>query len=198
MERKFITYPFEGKWLNSFGEPEKNFKMIVYGHSGNGKTEFCIQLAKYMAKFTKVYYNTFEQGISKSMQDALIRNNMDDVKGRIIFGDKETVKEMHDRLSGKNSPQVCFIDSRDYINMTSFQFKELIEHFPRKAFVVICWEKNQKPKGEYAKDIEFMCDVKVRVVQFKAYMRSRFGGNETFVIWNKTAKAGDQLKIADS
>ncbi len=195
MDKNFITYPFDGKWLESFGEPEKNFKMIVYGHSGNGKTEFCIQLAKYMASFTKVYYNSFEQGISKSLQDALHRNNMREVTGKVMFGDKESVQEMDARLSNRNAPQVCFIDSRDYINLTTQQFKWLIERHKRKCFIIICWEKSGLPKGEYAKDIEFMCDIKVRVSQFKAYIRGRFGGNKTYTIWNRNAKAGDQLEL---
>ena len=65
LDRKFDTYPFDGQFKDTFGEPEKNFKMIVYGKPGNGKTEFGFQLTKYLAQFTRVYYNSFEQGISK-------------------------------------------------------------------------------------------------------------------------------------
>lgn len=196
MNRKFDTYEFDNEWLRSFGIPEKNFRMIVYGHSGNGKTEFCLKLAKYLAGFTKVYYNSFEQGISKTLQDAIIRNNMEEVKGKLIFGDKETFAEMVTRLSKRASPRVVFIDSRDYINLTNEQFKMLTKKFSRKAFVIICWESAGKPKGEYAKAIEFMCDIKVNVRAFNAYPRSRFGGNEKFVIWDRKPAPGQQLRIA--
>jgi hypothetical protein len=33
-----------------------------------------------------------------------------------------------------------------------------------------------------------MCDIKIKVKTFKAYPRSRYGGNETFVIWDKNKK----------
>lgn len=52
-----------------------------------------------------------------------------------------------------------------------------------------------KLKGQPANDIEYMCDLKIRVNQFKAYPRSRFGGNETFVIWDRKPKPGTQLTI---
>lgn len=186
--RTFDTYSFQEAWRESFAEPEKNFRMLVYGHSGNGKTEFCIQLAKYLAGFTKVYYNSFEQGVSKSLQDALRRNNMQEVAGRVIFGDRETYGEMLDRLAARNAPQVVFIDSRDFINLTQNQFKTLIELHPRKAFIVVAWEAGGRPKGEHSKAIEYICDIKVRVHQFKAYPRCRYGGNEPYVIWDRKAK----------
>jgi hypothetical protein len=195
LNKKFDTYGVQGKWLDHFGEPETNFKMIVYGHSGNGKTEYCLQLAKYLASFTKVYFNSFEQGISKTLQDGIKRNNMKEVAGKVIFGNKETVAEMIARLKKKNSPRIIIIDSRDYINLTAEQFKMLIEAFPRKAFIVLCWESAGKPKGEYAKAIEFMCDIKVNVRHFKAYPRSRFGGNQTYLIWDRKPAVGDQLKL---
>lgn len=185
---EFDTYPFTGHWLASFGEPEKNFRCIMYGKPGNGKTEFCIQLTKYLAGFTRVYFNSFEQGISKTLQDALRRNNMEEVAGRVVFGDKESFKEMKTRIGKRNSPNVVVIDSRDYMNLTTEQFKQLIDAFPRKAFILVCWEANGKPKGEYAKAIEFMCDIKIHVSRFVAHMRSRYGGNQDFIIWEAGAR----------
>ena len=102
LERKFVAYDFDGKWKASFGYPEKNFKMFVYGESGNGKTSFCVQLAKYMASFTKVLYNSFEEGISKSLQEAIKRENLSEVNGRIMFG-KLGFQELIDRLDKKEA-----------------------------------------------------------------------------------------------
>ncbi|MBV6442735.1 MAG: hypothetical protein EPGJADBJ_04458 [Saprospiraceae bacterium] len=195
LSRQFITHAFDGPWAATFGEPERNMKVIIWGDPGQGKTEFCIQLAKYMARFTKVYYNSFEQGVCKTLQDALKRNNMQEVAGRVIFGDQETFPEMMQRLSNKNSPGVCIIDSRDYINLTTEQFKKLIDRFPRKCFIVVCWESASKPRGEYAKQIAYMCDVKIHVRDFVAYPRSRFGGNQKFVIWERKSSVGQQLAL---
>jgi hypothetical protein len=184
-DKQFDCFAFDGPWKASFGEPEKNFRMLVYGHPGNGKTEFCIQFAKYLSQFKKVYYNSFEQGISKSLQDAVNRNKLQEVSGKIIFGDKETLDEMVQRLSNRNSPHFVLIDSRDYMNLSHQQYKMLVEKFPHKSFVIICWESNSKPRGEHAKQMEYMVDIKIHVKAFKAYPRCRYGGNEVYTIWDK-------------
>ena len=183
LNRNFITYEFEDEWLESFGEPERNFRMIVYGDSGNGKTEFVVKFAKYLAEFGKVYYNSFEQGMSKSLQEAFIRNDMQEVNGKLILGDKDDFELVCKRMGSRNSPKFCIIDSLDYMELSADQYKVLVEKYPHKSFIIICWSAGRKPKLQAAKDIEYMVDIKVRVHEYKAYPRSRFGGNLPFVIW---------------
>lgn len=192
--KKFSTYDFTGEWFKHLGTPERNFKAIIYGNSGNGKTDYAIKFSKYLATLgAKVYYNSFEEGISCTLQEAIKRNELIDVAGKITFGDKETLDEMIVRLKKRSSANVVVIDSRDYMNLTTEQYKRLIDLFPRKAVVLLCWSSGGKPKGEYAKSIEYMCDIKIHVANFVAYPRSRFGGNEKYIIWNKTARVGEQL-----
>lgn len=198
LNRKFDTYPFDGKWLDSFGLPEKNFKMLVFGHPGNGKTEFCIQLAKYLSQWTKVDFNSYEQGIAKTLQDALIRNSMEEVTGRVMFLDQMPLHELNQRLERPGSARVVIIDSRDFMNLTTEQFKKLIKKFHRKSFIVVCWESAGKPKSQYAKDMEYIVDIKVRVSNFKAHPRCRFGGNQSFTIWDRKPVRGEQLEIGGS
>lgn len=185
LSKKFDAFDFEGKWQDALGDPERNFRCLIYGRPGHGKTEFCMQFAKYLAGFTKVYYNTYEQGVSKSLQCAAQRNDLDEVAGKLIFGNKDTFEEMVERLSSRNSPSVCIIDSRDYMNLTGQQYKMLDQKFPRKAFIVVCWESAGKPKGEHAKAIEFMADIKIHVSNFIAHPRSRYGGHSKYVIWDR-------------
>jgi len=183
LSKNFVTYKFEGQWLESFGEVERNFRMLIYGDSGNGKTEFVVQFAKYLAGFGKVYLNSFEQGMSKSLQSAFLRNNMQDVQGKLILGDKDTFQSLYKRMGSRNSPKFCIIDSLDYMNLTTDQYKQLVERYSHKSFIIISWSAGRKPKMQAAKDIEYMADIKVRVHEYKAYPRSRFGGNKPFVIW---------------
>jgi hypothetical protein len=183
--KKYKEMDFTGEWEASFGRPESNFRCLIYGEPKNGKTEFCIKLTKYLSNFTKVYYYSFEQKFSKSLQDALKRNKMEEVRGKVLFSDGETLEQIKERFRKKNSPGACIIDSRDYMGLTDKQFQELIEQCPNKIFIVICWERGGKPKGEHAKNMLFMIDVSIRVKNFKAEVRSRFGGNEPFVIWDK-------------
>lgn len=196
MERKFHTWPFEGEWQKHLGTPEKSFQAIIYGDPGNGKTDYAIKFIKYLASLgAKVYFNSFEEGISCTLQEAITRNNMMDVLGKVMFGNKEPLDEMIVRLKRKNSANIVVIDSRDYMNLTTEQYKKLVKAFPRKAFIIICWQSGGKPKGQYAKDIEYMCDIKIHVHHFKAHPRSRFGGNETYTIWNKKLAEGQQTLL---
>jgi hypothetical protein len=73
------------------------------------------------------------------------------------------------------------------MGLTAEQFKELKALFPKKCFVIICHEDGAKPKGNHGKSIEYMTDIKIRVRGFVAMPRSRFGGNEDYVIWEKGA-----------
>ena len=193
IEKSFHTFAFEGEWLDSFGEPEKNFKMIIYGESGHGKTEFNVKFAKYLTTFGKVLYISYEQGISKSLQDSIVRNNMDDVRaGKVMFTSGGLFSEVLDYIK-KSKSRIVIIDSLDYMKLTVEQFKILTKTYPKKAFIIIAWAKNGTPKSQHAKDIEFMVDIKSFVENFTITLpRSRFGGNKPFVIWDNPKKKRKQ------
>lgn len=201
LNKTFTCYEFEGAWEQAFGQPEQNFRALIYGDSGNGKTEFVVKFAKYLASFGKVYLNSFEQGMSKSLQEAFLRNDMQEVQGRLIIGDKDSFADLHKRMGSRNSPKFCIIDSLDYMELSTDQYKQLIADYPHKSFIIICWSAGRKPKLQSAKDIEYMADIKVRVHEFKAFPRSRFGGNQPYVIWpeywnRKRAEAEEKAKEA--
>jgi KaiC/GvpD/RAD55 family RecA-like ATPase len=183
LNKNFVTYEFDGKWADSFGQPERNFRMMLYGDSGNGKTEFVVQFTKYLAGFGKVYLNSFEQGMSQSLKDAFQRNKMWEVAGNVIIGDQDTFEDLHRRMGSRNSPKFCIIDSIDYMDLTKEQYQQLVADYPHKSFVMTSWAAGRKPKTQAAKDINYMADIKCRVHDFKVYPRCRFGGNQHFEIW---------------
>ena len=197
LERQFKELPFEGIWLDTFGTPERNFRMLIPGQPKNGKTDFCIKFAKYICQWGKLLYNTWEQGVSKTLQDAIRRNNMQEVSGKIMFH-QLTFEDLITYLKAKGSPRFIIIDSRDYMNLTADQYKTLIELFPRKSFIVICWgDKDGKPKGTHAEAISFMVDIICPVIKFTAYPQSRFGGNKpyNFTEGKTETQIGSQLKL---
>jgi archaellum biogenesis ATPase FlaH len=195
LDRSFVTFEFTGQWKEHLGEPERNFVMLVHGMSGNGKTDYCVKLAKYLGSFTSVDYFSYEEGISKTLQDAIKRNELQEVSGQIMFIEKCSMPEMIERLEKPRSAQVVIIDSLDYMNLTTEQFKRLRKLFPRKSFIVICWERSGEPKSQYAKDIKYMADIKVRVYNFKAHAVTRFGGFMPFTIWDRKKAVGEQLNM---
>lgn len=44
------SFPFEGKWEAAFGHPDRTGVWIIWGESGNGKSSFVMQLAKYLCQ----------------------------------------------------------------------------------------------------------------------------------------------------
>lgn len=197
LEKSYDVYDIEGEWLESFGHIEKNFKMSITGDSGHGKTELVVKFIKQLClkNNAKADYFSFEQGHSKSLQDAIQRNNMEEVKGKVMFITGGTFDEVLARLKRRASARIVVIDSQDYSELSTKQYKELVKTFPRKSFIITSWAKNEKPKNQAAKDIEFMSCIKVYVKSFKAYPRSRFGGNKPLVIWDKKDNTAVQQKL---
>lgn len=173
------------KWKHALGDISAPFRWLVFGLPKNGKTTFVLSFCKDVCEFSKVYYNSMEEGDSKTMQEALKRVGMGDTKpGRFMLGDRDTFAEMMVKLQ-KNRAQVVVIDSRDYMKLTTDQYKRLTTAFPKKSFILVCWEQSGKPLGKYAKDIEFMVDMVTHVSRFQALTNGRFGAQLRYKIWDK-------------
>ena len=171
-------------WFRHLGDASKNFRMLVQGKPKNGKTDYVMKLTKMLAEhYGKVFYNSIEEGKSKTLQEAVVRNNMDEVKGKwMLAGPGErTFDGYWKKIIRPQSGQILVIDSLDYMKLTFDQYMQLHERFKnRKAIIVVCWSD---PKDVVAKKIEYTMDMVVTVKNFKAHIRSRFGGNETYTIW---------------
>lgn len=176
----FPFYEFEGDFQKAFGQPEKNFRMLIFGPEKHGKTDLALKYAKYLCRFGKVLFNSSEEGKSKTMQDAFHRNEMREVAGKFFLCHKETHEDIKERLAKKYSGyRFYFNDSIDYNETTERQYKELVKLFPRLAQVHLSWEDTKgNPLTEAAKMIAKRVDIKVYVKNRIAYPTSRFGGNE--------------------
>lgn len=179
---KFKTIPFEAEWLDSFGTPEMKGSWIIWGNTGNGKTTFALRLAKYLASFHPVAYNTIEEGLKLSFQRAVINANMHEVKSKFKILDGETIAELRFRLKKPKSPSIIFIDSLQCTDLNKDSYKKLLKDFPKKLFIFISHAEGTKPKGKIADSIAYDADVKIRVDNYVAYPISRFGGNKPFEI----------------
>lgn len=182
----FIEMPFEGEWEESFGVPERSGVWILWGHSGNGKTDFAIKIAKYLAQFGNVAYNTLEEGARKSFQLAVQRNNMHQVaKNFVILS--EDMEDLQERLNKRKSPDIIVIDSYQFCALSKSQYKALKKEFPTKLFIFISHAEGKQPEGRAAKFVKYDADVKIWVEGYKAFIQSRFGGGESFTIWAEGA-----------
>lgn len=185
---KFERLDLPKEWADHLGRMPLNFRMLVKGKSGHGKTEYLVKLAIMLANHIgKVHYNSTEQGKSADFQDAVMRNNLKESvdPGKFMLGDakQRTFEGWFNKVQKPNSGRMLILDSMDYMHLTFDQYKQVHERFEKhKAIIINSWSD---PMTKDAKQIEYTCDYKVEVKDYKAYIRSRHGGNKPFVIWDK-------------
>ncbi|MEX6627542.1 ATP-binding protein [Tenacibaculum pacificus] len=196
LSKKFDLLDFEGKWQTSFGQPCRQFSMIIMGPSGSGKTELAIQLSKYLTNFGKVAYNSIEQGFSHTLQMAMERNNMEQVANKFTILDKEQLPELTDRLRKQRSPDFVIIDSLQYLRATKqeyFDFKN--EFYPKKGIIFISHQDGNEAKGALAKDVWYDVDIQVPVEGFRGVPKKRLNGGGVPYIVNAERAAVYHGKI---
>jgi len=176
---------FKGEWKECFGRPEKAGTWIIYGHPKNGKTSFAIKLCKYLTNFERVLYNSLEEGVSLSLKQAFVRENMMEVEGRMWVLNREPVADLLIRLEKQRSPRITVIDSLQYSGMNYTTYKKFKERFPDKLFIFISHAEGKQPAGRIAQSIRYDANVIIRVDQFVAYPDGRYGGGKPFVIWEE-------------
>lgn len=191
LDTKYKEMDFEGEWLATIGKPEMTGTWFIWGNSGNGKTRFALQLAKYLTQFGKVAYDSLEEGGCKAMADA-IREVGIESSSRFQLLDMEQVEDLEVRLEKRKSADIILIDSIQYARIagkkiTTYEFKTLTERFKNKLFIVISHATGKKPKGNVADDIHYHASVKLWVEGYKAFPKSRYRGTEPFVIWPEGA-----------
>lgn len=176
--------------IHSFGRLTHNFIMIIWGLSGNGKSNLMMQLLRAFMPFGKVLYVGLEEGFEASMQMNVLRHLREDVDaGRIEFADHEmTYDALVIKLKKKKSPRFIIIDSIQYWNISYEQYKRLKEMFKNKSFIFISHAKGKEPDGKTAEKIRYDAPIKVFVQGFLAFVTSRYGGNKPYVIWEEGAK----------
>jgi len=198
-KKKFKLLEFEHKEFKGIlGDIPKNFIMVIFGDSGNGKTEFCIQLAKFLTSFGKVAWLSYEQGHGYDLQKATTRNNMNEVSGKFYIIDPSEnlpagvtfFQDLDKYLNRRNSPDFIFIDSIDYTQFTWEDYVYLKNKYgKRKTFIFISHADGNKPKKSISKNIHYDGHIGIYVHKFIAYpSKNRFGGIEDYVIYDKRAR----------
>lgn len=191
LEKKFDLLPLSKRWREFLGAPECTGSWFVYGESGHGKTSFLMLLAKELARYRRVAYNTLEEGARKSMQDLVSENNMKEVSSRFVVLDRESMEDLDKRLQRQRSPGVVIIDSAQYAFLTKRSYKSLVSNHPKKLFIFSSHANGKDPVGAIGRDILFDADIKIRVEGFKAFATSRVKRGivpTPFVIWPQGAK----------
>ena len=194
LKAKFNVMPFEGKWYDAFGCPERTGCITIYGVSKNGKTDFAMQFSKYLTNFGRVLYFSVEEGLSKTMQTTVERNKMKEVGRKFVLTGKETLDELKERLKKHCSPDFIVVDSVQFLELKFSEYKSLKAEFPNKLFIYISHEKNKFPDGSAAIKIYRDSNAVCRVEGFRAFPTSRYGGGEYINVSDKLANEYWELR----
>jgi hypothetical protein len=187
INRKRVLYPFEGKWKESFGEPEKIAKWFISGPSFSGKSSLTFTLCEYLSVFGCIDYNSLEEGDSQTVADKIIRHGLAHKTNFRLLA-KVPVDQFEDRLMKRKSAAFGVIDSVQHAQMNKKQYCRMVDRLciPKKGKSMIFI--NHWTKDELWKHIKHDCDIKIEVINYVAYVESRFGGGKPFVIWEEGAK----------
>ena len=183
------SFEFAGDWEASLGRPAKTGTWIIWGHSGNGKSSFAMQLIKYLCKFDRVIYDSLEESTGKSLQMSLNRHGMEEVNHKLLILDREPMDRLSERLSRKRSPGIAIIDSFQYSGLSYQGYKDLKERHANKLLIFISHAEGMRPEGRAAKKVEDDADVKIFIQGFRAMCKSRFMEKPgvPFLIWEEGA-----------
>jgi hypothetical protein len=188
ISKKRKVLEFDGEWRECFGNPESNAVFFIWGQSGNGKTRFILELCKYLTRFDKVDYDSLEEGACHSMAIALKDVKMEEVEGRFRLLDVMPFEDLVKRLAGKKQAGFAVIDSVQYAGFDYDRYKEVKEKLKRKSLIFISHAQGNNPKGSTADSMRYDAGIKIHVMGYVAKIKSRYGGNKPFVIWEEGAR----------
>lgn len=188
-------------WDQCLGGIPKTGVVIIWGHSGNGKSEAAMTLAYELAQYGKVLYVAAEEGYGASIQQRIRRCNMADLKSRFIVT-LDTFDELMERLGKREKPKAVFIDSPQALRLKKSEFDRIRQEYGSRMLIVFVSQTDGKePKGKTAQEIKFYADIKIFVSGFKAFSHGRFYGETgEKVIWEEGARRAygrDKKEVED-
>lgn len=184
---------------NCIGLIEDSFDLIIYGPSGNGKTNGTVIILKELLKAMncKAEYISFEEGHTATIQETLIRrhNLLEELGNVVQITDHVSYEELKSKMIKQRSAKIWIIDSLQDSRFTIGQCDELKRLFVlskrKKIIIYVSWSDGKKPMGSVAKAVEYHAGIKLRVEGYIIFPKSRYGGNMPFVIWE-----GDKVRGA--
>lgn len=189
--KKCPEMAFEGEWKEVFGRPAPTGLWIIWGNSGNGKSSFTMQLAKYLCRFGKVFYNTVEEDIRNTFIKNVERTRMEEVNSRFKAA-KLTLDELEKRMNDPRKEDIYIIDSFQAARLThrgKMDYEAFCNRHPDKLIIFVSRAKGDQPKGEAAIDCMYDADVKIWVEGFQAVCKGRYETQpgKSYIIWEDRA-----------
>lgn len=187
LNKKYKLFDFGGEWEEAFSKPERVGVWFIWGNSGNGKTRFTMQLAKYLTCFGKVLYNSLEEGSSHTIRKAFEDVEMQETKNKILLV-SESLDKLSERLEKQRSSNIIIIDSFQYAQITYKQYIAFKERHHDKLIIFVSHADGKQPAGRSAKSVMYDATLKIWVEGFKAFSKGRYlGAKGCLTIWSEGA-----------
>lgn len=194
----------KSKFKDILGKVPKYFTAVIYGFSGNGKTEFTIMLVKELSNHGKVLWLSYEQRHGFDLQTATKRNDMNDASGKFLISDPledlptgvSLLEDLDTYLQKRGSADYVVIDSLDYTGFNWDDYEYLRnKYFDKKGFIFIAHSnKAGVLKKRISEQILFDGGMGILVKDFIAYPeKNRFGGFEPYVVYEARARERNPL-----
>ena len=105
------------------------------------------------------------------------------------------VQELDEYLGRRSCPPFVFVDSLDYLRMTTEEYFDLKEkHGKRRRIFFLSHANGNEPKSRTGKDIMYDGMLGIFVKRFIAYpKKNRLGGTEDYIIWEEEARKRNAL-----
>lgn len=185
--KTYKTLPWGGRWEEAFGLPEENSTWFISGPSANGKSSFVMQLAHELTNYGQVLYLSYEEGVSQSFQERMLRHELDKKQGWFRVVTSDTIEDLKVRLKKRHSAKFIIVDSFQHAGWEWPETLALVKEFPKKSFIFISQEAKGQPLGKPAIRLRYLAGVKIRVTGFRAYCQGRFNSDagNCFVVWEE-------------
>lgn len=162
------TLPFDEvstDFYDIFSNPAKNFRLMIYGQNGHGKSTFAVNFAGFLSEhFGNTLYCSSEEGISISLQ-----NKLKHIKNKNLFITTcKTAKDLINILKKDTSIQFLFIDSINDMKISLEDLKQIIDLNPQRAVIYIM---QATKSGEFKGGNEFAHegDIRIKVEDFEPH-----------------------------
>ena len=163
----FDTMDFTGKWQNFIGQPNQNFKIMIYGKAGSEKSTFALKFAHYLASNIgkRVLYAAIEEKLGYTLKEKVQRLN---VAHPNLYINDTLPKDL-------SKYDVVFIDSVNNLGLEPHD----LERLPKNKAYAYIFQCTKDGKYRGSQEFEHNADTVIEVKDMTAEMhKNRFGGKE--------------------
>ena len=181
---------FHGRYLQFLGKPQTNFFTVIHGLPGQGKSNFALQFAKYLAdNHGRVLYISGEEGFNQTFEYKLKTNGAQSQS--LDIADCRKLDDILKKIP-RSAYRFIVVDSLNNMGIDPEGVRKLRQHFKDAGLIAI----QQSTKAGHVRgslEIVHDCDIEIQVTGGKAITKkNRF--NRTGLVFDIFPQEGEDEK----